>query len=163
LTELRDIRGALPPGNDPMYAAVVVVLVMLAAIAALLFLRRSRSSGGRESGGRDEALPRPATEPSPPKEALGREEYLALTELLRRRLDSTLAVQAPRMTTEELRIGLSGCSGLPDADAEEIVSLLSYADKVKFAGFVPSEAELLDRCKAAGGLIERVSAVAART
>lgn len=153
--DIREIRGYRSPVRLCPWLLPSGGALVLAGTAALLVRGRRRQR-------------RSATSPPSPlssEEALdllarrfaaGEELSLLYAELsgvVRRSLEERTGLPALRLTTEELLSGISPSEGVLPEEADRLRSLLCRCDLVKFAGTVPTGADLGEDLAAARAII----------
>jgi hypothetical protein len=155
-TLLRDLKPLQKHPWQPPFWLYTLLLLSAIALAVILLVNAFKTKPARPavkpSPGLDTPPPRPAWELALAKlEALIESKsweqdvvqyHFELSGILREFLEATYRFNALEMTTREIALALQK---LRPAQVEEVISLLQYADAVKFAKVSPVEAEILSR------------------
>jgi len=145
--ELRGLRDPLPetasPGELVGYALAPAVLLL--ALATWLLLRRMRRRAALQSriSAYEQARQRLADlqRRGWPKQSDADAWYVELSDIVRRYIEDRYGVRAPELTTEEFLREARQQLGLQPAQRELLEAFLQTCDRVKFAGYLPQEAE----------------------
>lgn len=154
--EIRDIKGPLPPATLFPWLLPVGTAVLLTGTALLVMTWRR---GRRHRSPLLSSLPSPeaALDLLVKRFAGGEDEisllYAELSALVRIFLEERTGLPAPRMTTEELLLGISANGGTLPEEVDRLRSFLLRCDLVKFAGATPGRAGMREDLAAARAII----------
>jgi hypothetical protein len=153
-TDLRDIRGPLQRGDFPPFALTVLAL-LLAAVCIFLVRRPSLSRG--------ETQPVAVSPPLPADGLSGLfDEYLRgliSVEELFTRLEALVSGEVvgssgtPVSCLTTAEILLRAVDVVPTHEGPLLTELMQFCDRVRFAGYLPSEREVRHALESAGRII----------
>ncbi len=153
--EMRPARGPLPAIEVPTVAErwglwLVLPLLLIALVAGVLLWRRFAARRAIASADdiatrqldtlTGEGLPNPETVDN---------WYVRLSDIVRRYIEGRYRLRAPELTTEEFLRVAAAATALQPEHADLLRLLLERADKVKFAAYMPEEAESKEALKLA--------------
>ena len=84
--------------------------------------------------------------------------FVSLSAIVRRYMEDGFGVHAPELTTEEFLIAVRDAHDLPDRERAFAGTFLSEADRVKFAGIRPDQAQIQAALANVRAFVERTSA-----
>ncbi|MBF0620276.1 MAG: DUF4381 family protein [Candidatus Omnitrophica bacterium] len=157
---LHDIRGPLPIPGDWGWIFLCTLLLLLAGLVFFLWRRMQKS--------KPVVLPplRPAWEVALERllrlEQRGRwgegeikEFYVELSQVVRLYIEARFEIRAPEMTTEEFMARAVAAAVMTAEHKGFLKDFLNESDMVKFAKFIPGEAEAKRALKAARDFVEQ--------
>ncbi len=161
MDELRDIKPLVALSEPlPWWLWLMVAAVVLAvAVAAWRKLRRKKTARAPVSEAEAARLALAAIRGTRPRDQASAERLQShVAVVLRRWVEACSDVHATEMTTEELTAEPGLAELLGEDGREALVSLLAFADAVRFAGRPASPDEHAESVERAWTLIDRSAA-----
>jgi hypothetical protein len=153
------------PRRWPLWALLVALLVLPAIV--LWQRRRARpqpvatAASGSDTHGRARQRLERLRAWLPRTRAEIRAYHVEVADLVRWLLAERLALHAPELTTEELLVARPTIEALLPAQRATLSALLTFCDRVKFAGHAPTASERQDLLQAAARFLDEMGLSAA--